>query len=151
MGSGELVTILKKLEKKRKNVRYLGYIYDRAKLRDLYKSADLVWSFADETYIARPAVEALACGTPVLIVDAPAVLRKAAHGIKISHELIPKNIGWVVDKDDLEEILELVNRIKRENIIDENIRANCMEYARKRHNKNNMKAAIEKLHSLIYS
>lgn len=151
IGTGEFVTLLKKLEKKRKNVRYLGYIHDRAKLRDLYKSADVVWSFADETYIARPAVEALACGTPILIVDAPAILRKAANGIKISHELIPKNIGWVVDRDDLDGILELVNKIKNESIIDENFRVNCMEYARKRHSKENMKVAIEKLLFLIHS
>lgn len=105
----------------------------------------------DETYVARPAVEALACGTPVLFVDVPAILRKAKHGAKINHELIPKDIGWIVDKDDLEGILGLINKIKCENIIDENLRAKCIEYARKRHSKNNMKAAVEKLLFLIHS
>ena len=151
VGDGELVATLKKIEKKWKNVKHLGYIYDRGKLRDLYKSADLVWSLAEETYIARPAVEALACGTPVLFVDVPAILLKARHGAKINHELIPKDIGWIVDKDDLEGILGLINKIKCENIIDENLRAKCIEYARKRHSKNNMKAAVEKLLSLIHS
>jgi len=151
VGDGELITTLKKMEKKWKNVKHFGYIYDRTQLRDLYKSADLVWSLAEDTYIARPAVEALACGTPVLFVDVPAIFRKAKHGAKINHELISKDIGWIVNKDDIAGIVELVDKIKRENIIDENLRAKCIEYARKRHSKNNMKAVVEKLLSLIGS
>ncbi|MGQ9691409.1 MAG: glycosyltransferase, partial [Thermoproteota archaeon] len=65
-GTGNLEDQVRTLEKQTESIRYFGYLTDRHQLAALYKVADIVWSYADETYLARPAVEALASGTPII-------------------------------------------------------------------------------------
>ena len=144
-GSGELVSLIKKFENKNKNVRYLGYITDRTTLHSLYASAHIVWSYADETYIAKPAVEALASGTPVIIPDKPAILRKALRNTKINHDLIPDEVGWIVDNENKRGISKLVLEIKNNKIVNDLMRDRCTNYAKKKHSKENIRTAIEKL------
>jgi len=137
IGRGELVDEIKELEKKYTNVKYFSYIGDRKKLSNFYAIADLVWSYGDTTYLARPAIEALASGVPVLIPDIPAVSRKITRMVRIRHDLIPKDVGWIVDAYDIESASKLILRIKREKV-DKTMRAKCRNYARKEHSMRNI-------------
>lgn len=148
VGIGEFADEIKELERKYKNVKYLGYIDDRAKLCNFYGVADLVWSFADTTYIARPAVEALACGTPIILPDTPAVLNKAAQNVRINQDLMPEGVGWMVNKDDVEGISELILEIKRKKEVNDAMRIRCRSYAKKEHSMKNMEIAVEILNQL---
>jgi glycosyltransferase involved in cell wall biosynthesis len=142
VGTGELVGSVKKLEKQYKNIQYLGYVGNREKLSELYSVADLVWSFGDTTYLARPAVEGLASGTPIIIPDVSAVTNKALHNVKIGLDLVPPEIGWLIDGSDSEGVSKLLIKIKRGKLITPNMRAFCREYAKKNHSTKNMQAFI---------
>lgn len=97
VGDGEMTVEVKKVANKKGNVRYQSYLYKRETLREYYVAADLLWGYADESYLARPSIEGLACGTPLLVPSIPAVLKKAKQNIIISKELVPEEIGWLVD------------------------------------------------------
>lgn len=148
VGIGELADQIKELERKYNNVKYVGYIGDRIRLRKFYAVADLVWSFADSTYIARPAVEALACGTPIMLPDASAVLNKAAQNVRIDHDLMPKGVGWTVNKDDIKGISGLVLEIKRGKGVDDTMRTRCRSYAKSNHSMKNFEIVAEILNQL---
>ena len=146
MGHGKLVKKINKLERKYENVKYLGYIGDRVELCKLYGVADALWSFADTTYISRPAVEALASGTPIIIPDAP--VYNQMQNVRIGHNLIPKEVGWILNNDDIEGISKLILRIKRENVINDAMRVRCREYAKKEYSMKNIEVVIESLNQL---
>jgi len=148
VGIGEFADEIKELERKYKNVKYVGYIGDRAKLCSFYVVSDLVWSFADTTYIARPAVEALACGTPIILPDTPSVLNKTVQNVRINHDLMPKGVGWMVSKDDVEGISELILEIKHEKVVNDAMRTRCRSYARKEHSMKNIETVVEILNQL---
>lgn len=148
VGTGELADQIKDLDRKYNNVEYVGYIGDRIRLREFYAVADLVWSFADSTYIARPAVEALACGTPIMLPDESAVLNKAAQNVRIDHDLLPKGVGWIVNKDDVKGISGLVLEIKRGKGVDVAMRTRCRSYARSNHSMKNFEIVSEVLSQL---
>ncbi|MHA1239077.1 MAG: glycosyltransferase, partial [Candidatus Odinarchaeia archaeon] len=148
VGAGEFVSYLKKIEKRYKNVRHLGYIKDRNELARLYSSADILWAYADETYLARPAIESLASGTPILLCDVPAILEKRYRNIKISHDLIPKDIGWVIDINNTEEITNLIRRLAHEGI-SVSIRSKCTSYAKTKHSVKNIFTAIKKIKEIL--
>jgi len=151
IGTGGLVRKIKDLKKKYTNVKYFSYIGDRAKLSNFYSIADLVWSYGDITYLARPAVEALASGVPVMIPDVPAALRKMEQNMRIRHDLVPKDVGWVVDTYDIDGISKLILRIKREKKVNTTMRDRCRAYAKKEHSMKNTEIftdALTKLSSI---
>ena len=148
VGIGELADQIRELDRKYNNVKYVGYIGDRIRLRKFYTVADIVWSFADSTYIARPAVEALACGTPIMLPDAPAVLNKAVQNVRIDHDLMPKGVGWIVNKDDIKGISGLVLEIKRGKGVDDTMRTRCRSYAKSNHSMKNFEIVAEILNQL---
>ena len=97
-GEGELSERVKELaDEYPENVYYLGYVGQKRDLISLYSVSDVVWSYADETYLARPAVEGLACGKPVLIVDRPALSAKRhSRDAVVPASLVPDAIGRLV-------------------------------------------------------
>jgi glycosyltransferase involved in cell wall biosynthesis len=101
-GDGELRNVVLELCRGQTNVKYLGYIRNEDILAEYYTIADVSWSIADTTYVARSGAEALACGTPIVVPNTPGVLKKAEAGIKIPNNLIPATVGWVIVDDDLD-------------------------------------------------
>jgi glycosyltransferase involved in cell wall biosynthesis len=144
-GTGELVGLVKKLEEQYKNIKYLGYVGDREKLSELYSIADIVWSFGDTTYLARPAVEALASGTPIIIPDVSAVTNKALHNVRISRDIVPTDIGWLIDGNDAQGVSNLLIKIKRQKLIDPIMRATCRQYAQRNYGMKNIEIFVEAL------
>ncbi|MEM3449153.1 MAG: glycosyltransferase family 4 protein [Nitrososphaerota archaeon] len=146
VGGGEWENKISSYTKVLPNLRYLGMINDRSQLRDLYIAADIVWSYADETYIAKPAVEALACGTPVLIPNIPAILKKRHK--RISPKILPKDVGWIVETD-AKKIADLLFTLFNSNHIVKSMRNACLEYARKYYSSSNLANAIVYIESLL--
>ncbi|MBO3754114.1 MAG: DUF2341 domain-containing protein [Candidatus Brockarchaeota archaeon] len=145
VGSGKMEKEVRSLEKKTASIRYFGYLTDKRLLAALYKVADIVWSYADETYLARPAVEALASGTPIMIPNRPAILKKAKAGIKIDPKLVPPEIGWIVDPSDISAIVQLILSIKAQKSVLYQMRDRCVEYARKKYSTERLRGILAKL------
>lgn len=146
-GVGEYAATLKNLAKTSSNIKYLGYIASRVKLKKYYQTADLVWSFADETYLGIPAVEALACGTPVMIPEIPA-LGPTKINVKLSRKLLPKKIGWLVDPFSQEKILKQLVKIKEKGI-KLKTRIACRQYAKAKYTSKNLKKTVGKIKELF--
>lgn len=134
VGDGRFREIIKHLEENTHILRYDGYVAEPEKLALYYAAADLVWSYADETYLARPAAEALAIGTPVLIPDTPAVLRKRLSGRRVPANLVEEPIGFIVRSDRVEDIAKLILTLarNRERLIA--AREEARRYALRRYN-----------------
>ncbi len=127
-GRGALEKQIERASKEDRRIRWMGYLSDRRKLRDLYMAADIVWAYADETYLARPAVEALACGTPIVMTNIPAVLTKAEAGIVIENPLFPADLGYMVEPD-AGRISKLFERLSQNPSGQQAVRRRCAEYA----------------------
>jgi glycosyltransferase involved in cell wall biosynthesis len=149
VGTGNLEGRVRLMEKESINIKYFGYLTDRQQLAELYTVADVVWSYADETYLAKPAIESLASGTPIIIPDKPAIYRKAKAGIRIDPKLVPKDIGWIVDTSDISEIVQLISSIKAKSIMLRQMRANCVRYAKINHSPESLRKAVADLHGIV--
>ncbi|MCK4781683.1 glycosyltransferase [Candidatus Parcubacteria bacterium] len=147
-GVGEYASLLSDFSKKYDNIKYLGYITNRERLRDLYQSSDLLWAFADETYLAIPALEALACGTPILVPEKSAILEKAQDGIKINHNLVPSEIGWIIDTDNLDSIINLIFKIKSKGI-SMKIKQGCRRYAQEKYSEKNLEKTVKIINKIL--
>jgi glycosyltransferase involved in cell wall biosynthesis len=90
------------------NVEFFGYLNDKRTLATLYAEADIVWAVADDTYLAKPGVEALATGTPLIVPDVPAVHVRASAGIRVPRDLVPPSVAWIVDGEDVAASRELI-------------------------------------------
>lgn len=115
-GVGQYEERIKDLMQKNYNVSYEGYVSDREQLSQLYHSASVVWSYADETYLALPAIEALASGRPIIIPKYAALKEKSAKKIQIDHSLVPPDTGWLVDPFSESEVDGLITSIARDGV-----------------------------------
>lgn len=122
-------------------VEYLGYVSDRAELLALYAKADVVWSYADDSYLALPAVEALAAGRPVIVPRLVAIEEKAARGVTVDESLVPAGVGWFVDSDDHENVIDLLLRLRREGVPAE-MRAAARACAAERYSPRNLVSTV---------
>jgi len=126
-GDGELRKEILVLSKEMDNVKFFGYVQKVDALADLFTAADMVWGIADTTYLARTAVEALACGTPIIIPNVPGVAEKAERGMKIPPDMIPPEIGFIIDDTDIDAEKELILHLAS-GALARNSQA-CREYA----------------------
>lgn len=110
VGSGADVGKVANLPKTYKHIKYGGYVNNKRELAKLYRDADVVWGFADITYLALPAVEALACDTPIIIPKYAAIANKDEL---INPSLVPPSVGWLVDPFDPKNILEVMIKIQK--------------------------------------
>jgi glycosyltransferase involved in cell wall biosynthesis len=131
VGEGVLSNLIEQLQKKRSNILYLGYVSKREKMHELYTLADLTWSFADETYLALPALESLASGTPILIPELAAVRFKDEAGAKVNSELVPSDIGWIIPDTEAGAVADWLRKLDKDALREK--RANCRAYATKRY------------------
>lgn len=144
VGVGEYDSKIKELENKSNNVKYLGYVNNRQKLGELYSGADVTWSCADETYLAIPAIESLASGTPIIIPNVAAIPGKIEKRVRIRTELVPKEIGWQIDPFDDEKVLETLKEIQQKNLTSKMFDS-CRETAKKKYSKMNLENTVDKI------
>lgn len=147
VGAGPLSQIVTDAAAKLSNVKYFGFVRETKKLAELYTAADILWGYADETYLARPAIESLAVGTPIMVPNTPAILEKKGR-VTLSPTLFPSSVGWLVDINNLDEAISTVNRFKNNPQSYRLMRRACAEYAGRRYSRNNIEAAVEVLSTL---
>ena len=133
VGDGRLRGVVERLAERLGNIRYEGYVAEPERLALYYAAADVVWSYADTTYLARPAAEALAVGTPVIVPDLPAVLWKRLSGRRVPRSLVEPPVGFVVDSSNVEGIARfLLSLARRSDPL--RYRSTVRGYARRRYN-----------------
>jgi len=147
VGVGEYAREIKKLERESSNVKYLGYIENKLELRQLYQRANIVWSFADESYLALPATEALACGRPIIIPKIPALGPDKIYS-QIDKELVPGDIGWIVDPYNIQEIIEKLIWIKEQKI-DYSMQKICRDYAKQKYSNKNLQESLDRIIAIL--
>lgn len=147
VGEGLFKKRVIELQKKYSTIRYLGFITDVNKLSEIYSIADIVWSYADESYLARPAIEALASGTPIIIPSTPAMGEKINKKVEISKSLFPQEIGWVINLENPQSVINLLLEIKDKKLALQK-REKCFEYANLHYLKDDNKLLLGKLYVL---
>jgi glycosyltransferase involved in cell wall biosynthesis len=142
VGDGPLKSEVLKRVRQRRTVKYYQYVENQGLLAELYTAADIVWAIADETYVARTGIEALACGTPIVTPSTPGVAKKAAEGLKVPGNLIPATIGWVVDDGNPREVKELLLGRFTSGVLTA-MRSDCRKYAFERHSIRNAEKYLQ--------
>lgn len=147
VGSGPLSQVVTSAAAKLSNVKYFGFVGDVKKLTELYVAADVFWGYADETYLARPAIESLAVGTPIMVPNTPAIMEKKGK-MTLSPNLFPSSVGWLVAIDNIDGAASTVNRIKKDPQSYNSMRSSCIKYAQQRYSRRNIEAAVGLLNNL---
>lgn len=146
-GAGSLRLRIENLSGKYSNIRYLGFISKRKDITKYFSAADLTLTFADETYLARPAIESVSCGTPIMVSDRPAIIEKA-NKVKIPQTLIPADIGWLADSTDVSKSVALIKHIAS-NKISLKMRNQCLKYSAEKYSSRNIIPALKILNKTI--
>lgn len=144
-GAGSGLGKVELLSKEFTNVKYLGYINKREELKKIYEDSDVLWSFADETYLGMPAVEALACGTPIIV-----PIYAAIQGSKklVERSLVPSNVGWLIDTNKVGEIVTLLAQIQQNGVSD-TMKKECVTYAKEKYSSSNIDNIVLKIIELL--
>lgn len=87
--------------KKYSNVLALGYIKDRQELSDIYASSNVFINLTHADTLPTVNMESICCGTPVI-----------TYNCCGSPELIDKNSGFIVEENDIKNLLIKINEIK---------------------------------------
>jgi glycosyltransferase involved in cell wall biosynthesis len=146
-GVGKYSSEIKRLSQTTSNIEYAGYVRDRKLLKELYRRADVVWAYADETYLGLPAIEALACGRPI-IVPKYAIMTFKERRDPVDEALVPPDIGWLVDPFDLEATKVLVSGLISEGI-DDSMRQVCRSLALEKYSRSNIRTFLDKIGSRL--
>jgi putative colanic acid biosynthesis glycosyltransferase len=85
-----------------KNIKHIPFISDINELAKLYSSADVYVHLSTEDSFGKVVAEAMACGTPTIVYNSTAL-----------PELIKEGCGYVVDKRDVERVVEAIFEIRR--------------------------------------
>jgi glycosyltransferase involved in cell wall biosynthesis len=144
IGRGKDQSDVEDLSRELKNFKYLGYIGDRKKIKKIYDNSDILWSYADETYLSLPATEALASGLPLIIPKYPGMHQKSNKKFTISEKIVPKKIGWLIDPENTSECLRLIKKLQK-NGISLKMRLDCIEYAKKNYSSSNLSETIDRI------
>jgi len=143
IGAGADVNIVANLPNEYKNIRYGGFINEKETLAKLYCEADIVWGFADTTYLGLTAIEALACGTPIIVPKYAAIANKDEL---INTSLVPSSIGWLINPFDKKEIKSTISKIQSEK---EYLLKKCREYAFRYYSNKNILQTINRIEKAI--
>jgi len=92
----------KELFKQYSNVLPLGYVKDREKLADIYASSNVFINLTHADTLPTVNMESICCGTPVI-----------TYNCCGSPELLDENSGFVVNENDIDDILEKEEAIKK--------------------------------------
>lgn len=143
VGRGADVEKVASLPRSFPHIMYKGYIDDKAKLAELYSSSDVVWGFADTSYLGLPAVEALASNTPIIVPKYAAIAHKDTL---IDPALVPSTIGWMVDPFKPKEIENLMHHIQEN---DEYLTKTPREFSSRHYSINNLWQTVTRIEDEI--
>jgi len=146
-GGGSAISRVVDLSKKYRNVHYLGYIDSRKKLADFYSSSDVLWTTGNETYLCLPAIESLACGTPIIVPKESEVRDTDGRRKIVDPSLVPSKIGWLIDVNDVRKIADTLLNIK-EAKVSMSQRLACRRYADEHYSIKNISKVVSRLESL---
>ncbi len=88
-----------------KNVTCIGYVSDRQELSDIYASSDVFVNLTHADTLPTVNMESICCGTPVI-----------TYNCCGSPELIDEDSGFVVEENDVENLLLRINHIKESSL-----------------------------------
>ena len=105
------------------NIKLLGHITNPSRLSEIYSSADVYINASREETFGMTTIEAMACGTPVIVNNATAL-----------PEIVTSDTGLIVDIDNTESVVSAIHSIKKSHI---NYHETCRnhiitQYSRKR-------------------
>jgi len=149
IGVGKYSNQLINLQNMSNNIKYLGYISNRNQLKRLYVSADVVWSYADESYLALPAIESLACGTPIMIPTIAAIKSKIDKLTLINRDLVPDKIGWLVDPFNYPALQKLILKLENNREQIKMMRSQCLKHALLKYQSKNLTETLYKVSELL--
>lgn len=96
----------------------IPYVEDQNEMAEYYSKADVYVHLSREDSFGKVIIEAMACGTPVVVYDSTAC-----------PELVEDGSGYVVDVGNVAEVYDRVLQIKE--IGSENFRKACVSKAKK--------------------
>lgn len=149
VGDGLLLPQIKQISETDSHTKYLGFVKEREKLKELFTIADLTWTFADETYIAKPGIESLALGTPLLVPETAAITEKYNLGIKIRATLVPSEIGWIVSDSYFDKNAQLIKDLSENTDRVTSMRIACSTYAKEKYSQSNIANGVKVLESYV--
>jgi putative colanic acid biosynthesis glycosyltransferase len=82
-------------------IKHIDYLHGNSELAKAYSFADVYVHLSTEDTFGKVIAEALSCGTPAIVYDATAC-----------PEIIDTNSGYVVEKRNIEQVLEAIYKIK---------------------------------------
>lgn len=83
------------------NCVFIDYVHSSQKLAELYSCADVYVHLSVEDTFGKVVTEAMSCGTPAIVFDQTAL-----------PELIGRNCGYVVRKNDIEAMTVAIEKVK---------------------------------------
>lgn len=86
------------------NLKAIGSITNRSDLARIYSDADVFINPSRAETFGMTTVEALACGTPVIV-----------NNVTAMPEVIDDEIGYAVDIDNVPSVIQIINRLKSSN------------------------------------
>ena len=87
------------------NIKLLGHITNPNRLSEIYTNADVYINASREETFGMTTIEALACGTPVIVNNATAL-----------PEIVTSDTGLIVDIDDIDAVINAIHSITNSHI-----------------------------------
>ncbi|WP_313016297.1 glycosyltransferase [Acetoanaerobium noterae] len=106
-----------------KNIIHIDETHDVKELVGYYSLADVFLNLSIEETFGKVTAEALACGTPAIVLNSTA-----------NPELVGEGCGYILDNYDVIEILKYLKEIKRKNKLF--YKKECIEFAKDNFSKN---------------
>lgn len=106
-----------------KNIIHINETHDVNELVEYYSMADVFINLSLEESFGKVTAEALACGTPVILIDSTA-----------NPELVGEGCGYIVKGQNLDEILNYIKIVQNKSKL--HYSKNCIKYARNNFSKN---------------
>ncbi|MHA6533613.1 glycosyltransferase [Paenibacillus sp. BAC0078] len=106
-----------------KNIIHKDETHNINELVEYYSIADVFVNLSLEESFGKVTAEALACGTPIVVMNSTA-----------NPELVGNGCGYVIENNDMECILDTIHKVKKNGKI--KYASNCIEYAKMNFDKN---------------
>ena len=101
-----------------KNVEFIDFINDKNALADIFQEANIFLHLSREDSFGKVIIEAMSCGTPVIVYNSTAC-----------PELVQEGCGYVVEVDDIDGVVNRIKEVEEKGGIF--YKDNCVNYAKK--------------------
>lgn len=120
------------------NVIGLGRVKDTEELVELYNLAEIYINLSEEETFGLPTAEAMACGTPVIVLNATA-----------NPELVGEQVGLIAEDDSVESICKCIAELKSKGKI--NMSEACIGKVHERYSVERMTSQYLQIYDALYS